>query len=272
MMGLDGEIALVTGGTRGIGEAIVRKLTREGAKVVFTGRSEGGNAETIESEIRASGGLATFVKVEMGSEDEIRESFSAAAALYGPLTILVSNAAPVDQMHLDLGPEQTSAEAWDRLIRLNLTSAAFLPCKYALPSMIEAGKGSIIQISSLASLRAGGNLAYSAGKAACNALIAGVALQYAPNNIRANALALGYIPGPSTQSLEGMDEQFRRMTPLGSGRGDDVANLAAFIASDEARWITGQTIVIDGGLSSYLPGALDGSVRDAPLTAPGNAN
>lgn len=259
---LSGEVALITGGTRGVGEAVVRRCAAEGAKLVFTGRNSD-NGRQIEKDIRTSGGEATYVQVDMESEDDIRRSIEKAISLHGPLTVLVNNAAPIDQGALDQGPEDTPTEVWDRLIRLNLTSAAFIPCKYAIPSMIEAGKGSIVQISSAASLRAGAGVAYSTGKAACNALMTSLALKYAPNGIRANAIAMGYVPGPSTADLEGLDEQFRRLTPLGSGKGEDLANFVAFLASDEARWITGQTMSLDGGMIMYLPGSLDGSVEQA---------
>jgi NAD(P)-dependent dehydrogenase (short-subunit alcohol dehydrogenase family) len=148
-----------------------------------------------------------------------------------------------------------SLENWDLLLRLMLTGPTFLPCKYGIPELIKAGHGAILQISSTQAVRANRwGCAYTAAKSAQIALMRHMALHYAPQNIRCNALALGVIAGPSTAKAAGVNQLYARVTPLGSGRPDDVADAAMFLCSKRSRFITGETLVVDGGLTIYMPG------------------
>ncbi len=258
---LKDEVALITGATRGIGEAVVRRCAQTGCKVVFTGRNES-NGKKIESEIRDAGGDAMFFRADVGSPEEVEASVDAAVSRFGGLTVLVNNAAPTylmapqnDKPPVDRLPPEMSLEDWELCLKLMLTGPTFLTCKYGVPELIKAGHGSVIQISSTQSIRAtASGVGYTAAKAAQNALMRHLALHYAKHKIRCNSLALGYFPGPSTEQAEGLDEIYRQNTPLGSGEGDDLAYLVIFLASPESRWITGETIVIDGGLTTWLPG------------------
>lgn len=255
-------MALITGATRGLGESIVRRCAEAGCKVVFTGRNETAGA-AIERSIRDAGGDALFVRCDVAVEGDVRHSVEAATGRYGRLTLLVNNAVPSALMgpapgrpRIDRFPPEMSLEDWDMLLRLMLTGPTFLTSKYGIPELIKAGGGAIVQISSTQAFRANHyGVAYTAAKAAQIALMRHMALRYAPQNIRCNALALGVFPGPSTAAAPGLNDYYRVRTPLGSGLGDDVANAVVFLASGESRFITGETLVVDGGLTIYMPGS-----------------
>jgi NAD(P)-dependent dehydrogenase (short-subunit alcohol dehydrogenase family) len=256
MARLEGEVAHITGGSRGTGEFIVRMYAREGAKVVFTGR-RGENGERIEADIRAAGGEAWFRPVDMLDPQQTIASLAFTAKSFGRITILVNHAAPLALLEHDGAPTAVEDDHWRTLIEGHLTCAAFIPCKYGIPYLQAAGGGAIVQSSSMTALQAGATIAYSSAKAAQIAFIRNLAFVHAKDNIRANTMVLGYTPGPSTAGIPEIDEQYRRNTPLGSGRLEDVAPLAVYLGSKESRFLTGQTIVLDGGLSSYIPGSMD---------------
>ena len=253
---LQGEVAHITGGSRGTGEHIVRLYAQEGAKVVFCGR-DGENGEQIEADIRAAGGEAWFRPVDMLDPQQTIASLAFTAKTFGKITILVNHAAPLALLEHDGGPTQVEDDRWRELIEGHLTCAAFIPCKYGIPYLQAAGGGAIVQTSSMTALQAGATIGYSTAKAAQIAFIRNLAFVHARDNIRANTMVLGYTPGPSTAGIPQIDEQYRRNTPLGSGRLGDVAPLAVYLGSKESRFMTGQTVILDGGLSSYIPGSMD---------------
>lgn len=257
---LAGQKALITGGTKGIGEAIVRRFAQEGCRIVLTGRNtEDGNR--IADELTALGKDVAFHPADLGDFASIRDSIDWAAEQLGGLTCLVNNANPAsygDDPGGGLrGVENETIEHWEGFIREALTGAAFVPIHHALPHLVAAGGGSIVQISSISSLRAQPGVAtYGSAKVAQNLFIANTAYEMASRNIRANAIACGVVDTPTTGPALGTKQRAHldRVIPLGIGQPVDIANVAVMLASPEARYLTGQTIAVDGGWTSYVPG------------------
>jgi NAD(P)-dependent dehydrogenase (short-subunit alcohol dehydrogenase family) len=254
-MRLEGKVALVTGATRGIGRAIAHRFAGEGARVVLTGRSaDAGRA--VEDEIRRAGGAAAFVPMDVGVEDDVRRAVDAAVARFGRLTTLVNNAAAV---HLVGTPEKGDTQVtdmrnavFDELLKTNVWGLMWA-AKYAIPAMLAAGGGSIVNISSNAALRGQRNMdGYTATKGAMNALGRSLAVEYAKQRIRVNTISVGFVQsGEGTQAFAD-DPALRKYlesvirTPY-FGEPDDVAWGAVYLASDESRYVTGTTLTIDGG-------------------------
>jgi len=257
---LAGEVALVIGGTRGVGAAVVRRFVEEGCKVAFCGRSEELGAALI-AELRQAAGEAHFIPCDLSRPDEIREVVEGTIAAFGSQTILVNNAAATGTME-GLGDTVDLAEQdWSEYIRQALTHAVFLPVKYSVPNMIAAGHGSIVNIASANGIRGTrGPAPYVAAKGAELALTRHWALVYARHRIRCNALALGFVDtGTATIDMIKADPElfavYRDAHLLGTGEPDDVAYAALWLASPESRWITGTVIPVEGGATSYIPSA-----------------
>ncbi|HZJ26173.1 MAG TPA: SDR family oxidoreductase [Acidimicrobiia bacterium] len=248
---LDGERALVTGSTAGIGRAIATRFAREGAHVVVTGRDQG-RAEQVTDEIRSGGGTAEVVTADLGVDGACAELVTAAFDRLGGLTVLVNNAAAgtVDEADGPVG--ELSSTAWDATIRVNLTAPMELS-RAAIPRMLDAGHGSIINISSRQAERAArGFTAYIATKSGLNGLTRAIAVDYAAHNIRANTISPGYVINDRRDAdltperrdrLEGM-----HLTRLGVA--DDVAHAAVYLASSESEFLTGINLPLDGGSSA----------------------
>jgi NAD(P)-dependent dehydrogenase (short-subunit alcohol dehydrogenase family) len=251
---LEGGLAVVTGGGSGIGRATCRRMAAEGARVAVLDLDEGA-AQTVAEEI---GGLG--FGVDVGDADGLREVIDAAAAALGGLTILYNNAgtAAFSRLH-ELDPAE-----WDRVLRVNLTGV-FAGFRAAVPHLRAAGGGSIVSTASISGTRpAAGEGPYAASKAAVAALTASAALEYAPA-IRVNAVSPGMIrtamTAPMFEFLPAQTERFERDTPAGRvGEPEDIADVVVFLCSDLARFITGQNLVVDGGLTlhgSGVDGLLD---------------
>jgi NAD(P)-dependent dehydrogenase (short-subunit alcohol dehydrogenase family) len=257
---LRGKIALVLGagssaGEGGLsnGEAVALYFAREGASVVCADlRLEG--AESICRRILENGGIAHAIQCNVTRSDDIRQAVSAAVREYGRLDILHNNVG-TEQLG---GPVETEEADWDRVHEINLKSV-FLAYKHAIPVMEKQGGGSIINVSSTASFRWSGAefIAYNSSKAAVNHITRIVARQYAGKHIRSNAIVPGYMDTPHIRTLykhldrAAFDEVMKQRDakcPMGrQGTSADVANAAVFLASDEASYITGQLLVVDGG-------------------------
>ncbi len=247
---LSGKVAFVTGGARGIGKAISIAFATEGASVVMAGRDTDAGGEA-ENEIQSIGGTAKFVQADVGDADQVARAVSTTVAEFGSLTTLVNNAgggggqmqAPV----ADLDPT-----IWDDVLRVDL-GGAFHACRNAIPHMIDAGGGSIISMGSTVSLHGQRRLpAGIAAKMAVCGLMRSVAVDYGPDRIRANTLIPGLVPHDAyaivTQGEIGQAVLGSQSLPF-FGEPSDIANAAVFLASDEARWITGAEFVVSGGIS-----------------------
>src|SRR5215216_296812 len=244
---LDGKVALISGGARGQGACEARMLCREGAKVVF-GDILDVEGQATEADIRAAGGEATYVHLNVTSEADWRAAVETAERLYGALHILVNNAGILIRKSI----EETTEDDWDRIMAVNV-KGVFLGTKYAIPAMRRAGGGSIINISSTAGLVGSpyGSSAYTATKGAVRLFTKATAVQHAKENIRCNSVH----PGPiATDMIKDMlentaawQERLRRL-PMGRvGTADDVAYGVLYLASDESSYVTGSELVIDGG-------------------------
>lgn len=247
MSALEGKVALVTGGRGGIGQAICTRFASEGARVFAAdlGRGEGELAEGI-----------SFLKLDVTKEEEAKAALSEINEEAGQLHILV-NAAGIE---IEKTIEETSLEEWNLIFAVNVTGM-FLVSKYALPLMRAAKGGSIINFGSYDGFIADPGLAaYCATKGAVHALTKAMACDYGPENIRVNAICPGYIDTPMLQNffgssgdIESLKEEVRRVHPIRRyGTPEDAANLVNWLASDEARYASGQLWVLDGGLSAQV--------------------
>ena len=247
MCRLEGKVAIVTGGTRGIGRAIARRFADEGARVVTSARS------APEEKFGEDG--PDFVRGDVGREAEVRAIFKHTLGRFGRLDVLVNNAAV--QIEKDI--EHTSEAEWDALMAVNL-KGVFLCCREALAPMRAVGGGSIINVGSYDGFVADPGLAaYCASKGGVHALSRAVAVDHGKDGIRCNVICPGWI------RTEMMDAYLRSL-PSGAeraivgqhllgrlGRPEDIANLALWLASDESAFATGQLYVHDGGLTAHAP-------------------
>ena len=255
---LEGKVAIVTGAASraegvGNGKAMAILFAREGAKVVVVNRSAE-RAEALAGEIAEAGGAATVFAGDMTKPDDADAMVRAAEDRYGRLDILVNNVGIS-------GPgtaEEVVEEDWDRVIGTNLKSA-MLATRAALPAMKRAGGGSIINISSIAGARGlisnVGAAAYATSKAGLHGFTYSVAADFALDGIRCNCIIIGSVDTPMVAHM-GAEAHQRRVTmvPLGTpGTAWDIAWGAVYLASDEARWVTGVFLPIDGGLVGLRP-------------------
>jgi NAD(P)-dependent dehydrogenase (short-subunit alcohol dehydrogenase family) len=244
---LNGKAAIVTGGGSGIGRATAVRFAQEGAKVVIADIDSSIGEETV-SLIRESGGEAIFVKTDVKDSHQIKQLIHACTTTFDGLHVLVNNAGIA---HAEVKSVELSEEEWDRVIDINL-KGVFLGIKYAVPELIKSGGGAIVNTSSLLGLKGKRyQAAYNASKAGVVLLTQNAALEYGKSNIRVNAIAPGVI---DTKIIDGWKQDERkwpiisRANALGRiGTPDEVANAILFLASDDASFITGTTLSVDGG-------------------------
>jgi NAD(P)-dependent dehydrogenase (short-subunit alcohol dehydrogenase family) len=253
---LDGRAAIVTGGAGGIGGATARALAREGASVVIVD-IESDRAEQVAHEITTSNGTAFSVSADLAEETEVVAAIRAAVARYGRLDVVHNNAAMTQSDFLSRDTQVTDLplEVWERTMAINLRSQ-MLMCKHAVPEMVRDGGGSIINMSSGASLKGDRTrTAYGVSKAGVNTLTMYVAASHGKQGVRVNTIVPGLIITDAVRAhltdhmLAGLGRA--TLTPY-VGEPADVANLVVFLASDESRYITGQMIAIDGGMSAHV--------------------
>jgi cyclopentanol dehydrogenase len=244
---LDGKVALISGAARGQGEAEARMFAAEGASVVAGDiRSELG--EHVVAEITAAGGTALFTQLDVSQEADWTRAVELAESTYGKLDILVNNAA----IAAIEGIMETSIELWDRVVAINQTGT-FLGMRAAIPALRRAGGGSIVNISSvLATMGSGNSASYTAAKGAVTALTRTVAVELATERIRVNVVHPGGVETPMATEILRDDADARRALvathPMGRiGEPGEIAAGVLFLASDEASFVTGATLVIDGG-------------------------
>ena len=246
-MRLEGKVALISGGARGMGAVEAKLFVQEGAKVVFGDvREEEG--QKLEAEIAESGGEAVFTKLDVTSADDWQSAVELAVSRFGKLDILVNNAGIFDNATV----ENTTVEAWDRVLDIN-AKGVFLGSKSAIGAMREAGGGSIVNISSTAGLTGSAvSSAYNASKGAVRLLTKATAVQFGSEKIRANSVHPGPIETDMVKQVFLDDESLRdeRIAAIPQGRfgkPEEVANCVLFLASDEASYMTGSELVVDGG-------------------------
>jgi len=244
MFGLTGRVALVTGASRGIGKAMAARLAQQGAIVVLTGR--GGHAVAAAAEIVAAGGTAEAVTLEMTDTPAVEQLPASIVAKYGRLDILVSNAGIArDQLLLRL-----KREDWDAVIATNLT-ATFVLAQAAMKPMIKQRAGRIIAVSSVVGqMGNAGQTNYAASKAGLIGFAKALAREVASRNVTVNVIAPGMIDTDMTRAIgEKAHATWTEQIPLGRlGSADDVAAAACFLASDEAAYITGHVLAVNGGM------------------------
>ena len=246
-MRLDNKVALITGGASGMGASMARIFAGEGAKVVVADMLED-EGKKIVGEITRANGAAIFQRLDVSSEAEWQEAVAATLAAFGKLDILVNDAGISGSDVEDL----FDTAAWQRLMAVNATGA-FLGMKFAIPEMKKAGGGSIVNISSISGVtgQRGIHVGYNASKGAVRTLTKAAAVQHGRDNIRVNSVHPGLMP-PMRSSGRTADPALRakwiEAVPIGrAGRVEEVANAVLFLASDEASYITGTELYVDGG-------------------------
>ena len=253
---LEGKVALVTGGAGGIGNATVRTLAGSGASVVVVD-IDGEGADAVAAAVEASGKAALALQADLSEEEEVIAAIDATVARFGRLDVLHNNAALTDSDFLSRDTQVTdlSLDVWERTMAVNLRSQ-MLTCKHAVPAMVANGGGSIINMSSGAAFKGDRTrTAYGVSKAGVNALTMYAATAHGKQGVRVNTIVPGLIITDAVRAhlSEGMLAGLGRatLTPF-LGQPEDIANLVLFLASEDSRYITGQMIVIDGGMSAHV--------------------
>lgn len=250
-MRLENKVALISGGARGMGAVEAKLFAKEGAKVVF-GDILDAEGEIVEAEIREQSGEATYLHLNVTDEQDWKLAIDTVTSRYSKLDILVNNAGIVPRYSLDDTLETIPLEVWDQVMDVNV-KGTFLGTKYAIPLMRLAGGGSIVNISSGAGIAPsrGTPASYSASKGAVRIFTKATAIQYARENIRCNSVHPGPIDTPMLRTARpgsSQEEEHLQLIPLGRvGTPEEIAYGVLYLASDEASFVTGSELIIDGG-------------------------
>jgi NAD(P)-dependent dehydrogenase (short-subunit alcohol dehydrogenase family) len=251
MFDLSGKVAIVTGGAGGIGEALALGLGMQGATVIVASR----NQEAIEAVARRiekeTGNVSEAISVDVTSEESMQKLVDTVVAKHGKLDILVNAMG----MNIKREALEYPMEDWDRLFEVNV-KGTMIACKFAAKAMKARKRGAIVNLSSVRGIRGytGGNTGYCATKGAVELITKALALEWAPYNIRVNALGPALVITPGTRHIAENPElakKYAAAVPLGRiGMPEDMAGAVIFLASDAASFVTGQTIYVDGGLTA----------------------
>lgn len=246
-MRLKDQIALVTGGSRGIGRGIVKALAEEGAKVAFIYKGSQAAADSLVQEVTAAGGTIKAIQCDVTSAEEAQKAVDAVEKEWAPITILVNNAGIIrDGLFVRMEPSD-----WQSVIDTNL-NGTFNFCRAVAFTMVRQRKGRIINISSIAADHTNaGQTNYAASKGAVNAFTRALAVEVAGRGVTVNAVAPGFIETEMTEAVRNKaGDLIKKMIPMKRlGQPDDIARAVVFLASPDAAYITGQVLKIDGGLS-----------------------
>jgi NAD(P)-dependent dehydrogenase (short-subunit alcohol dehydrogenase family) len=251
-MRLEGKVALITGGASGMGMVASTLFASEGAKVVLTDLADEAG-EKIAAQIAEAGGDALYVHADVSSEADARAMVDAAVRRFGKLDVLYNNAGIM--LAEDGSVDSMDESVWDRTLAINVKGVAF-GCKYGVPAMIESGGGSIINVASFVAWlgAATSQTAYTASKGAVLAMTREIAVEYARKGVRCNALCPGPIETPLLMQLLSDEAKRQRRfvhIPMGRlGQADELAKAALFLASDDSSFMTGASLIVDGGITA----------------------
>jgi NAD(P)-dependent dehydrogenase (short-subunit alcohol dehydrogenase family) len=249
----EGRVALVTGGAAGIGRAICLQLAREGAAVAIADRDEDGGRETLAL-VEKSGGTGLSLRMDVAREADVASAVEQALARFGSIDALFNNAG----VELSRALHDTTTEEWDRVLDVNL-KGMFLVSRQVLPVMMRQGRGAVVNTSSISGLLGWpGSAAYCSSKGGVIALTRQMAVDYAPHGIRVTCICPGTTLTPMIERLFGLEKDpaasrksIEAMHPLGRlARPEEIAEAALFLASDEASFITGVALPVDGGYTA----------------------
>ncbi|WP_430389055.1 SDR family NAD(P)-dependent oxidoreductase [Dyella sp. 20L07] len=240
------KVVIVTGGASGIGEASARLFSAEGAHVVIADFSEAG--QTVVDALSKSGAKSLFIKTDVTSTDAVQHMLEQTVSTFGRIDVLFANAGiaadgPIDEL---------AEKAWDRTIAINL-SGVYLCDKYVIEQMLKQGGGVIVNCGSIHShVGKAGVTAYAAAKGGVKLLTQTLAIDYAPKGIRVNAVCPGYIDTPLLKDLPpAIKAELVKLHPMGRlGKAEEVARAVLFLASDEASFVTGASLLVDGGYTA----------------------
>lgn len=246
-MRLKDQVALVTGGSRGIGRAIVKAFAAEGAKVAFVYRGSQAAAEALAQEITAAGGTALAVQADVTKTEAAQQVAERVEKEWGRLDILVNNAGVIhDDLFVRLEPEH-----WNQVLQTNL-GGTYNFCRAVAYTMMKQRRGRIINISSVAAEHVNmGQTNYAASKGAINAFTRALAVELASRNVTVNAIAPGFIETDMSEAVRNKaGDLIKKYIPMKRiGQPDDIAKVAVFLASADSAYVTGQVLTVDGGLS-----------------------
>jgi NAD(P)-dependent dehydrogenase (short-subunit alcohol dehydrogenase family) len=251
-MRLNGKVVLITGGASGMGKVASELFAREGAKVVLTDVADE-PGEATAAGIAAAGGDAVYVHADVSKEADAEAMVAAAIARFGRLDVLYNNAGimPGEDGSVHL----TTEDVWDKVLAVNVKGVAF-GCKYGIPAMLETGGGSIINVASFVAWigAATSQTAYTSSKGAVLSMTREIAVEYARKGIRCNALCPGPIETPLLMQLLSDDAKRQRRfvhIPMGRlGQAEELAKAALFLASDDSSFMTGASLIVDGGVTA----------------------
>ncbi len=250
MARLTGKVTIITGAAGGLGRVAAKKFAHEGSHVVVSDVIDGQDAV---DEINSTGGSAAFIHGNVTSEDSWRDVVAFATKTFGSVDVLYNNAGVM--LGDDDNPVTTPMSVYDKTMDINV-KGVLLGCKFAIPQMLEQGKGTIVNVASFVAHMGAATpqIAYTASKGAVLAMTREIAVIYARQGIRANALCPGPVMTPLLAAFLNDDAKRNRRVvhiPMGRfGEPEEIANGALFLASDESSWMTGQSLIIDGGITA----------------------